>query len=296
MAGRPQLESENSYARKRHSSQSTSRAEEWHDHIALEEYLGTLDTPAAILFCGTEHNPHQSVLPPTSATSPSPPAAGHMGASRPRLVRVTSSAGSSWPTTYGSTGSSNSVSSPIPAQHADASPISRRADASTTLNQCRFVWGNRYMSVDIEEMLMNELQKAGLLQRAWSRSSRNSQIYTSASTGPSSRRRIEWKVTALRDGRYLTLIGQEERQDSIFEHEHQDAQTETSASLPKWLDVPGSSDEAQQHRKFFAAVDWASTPLGPIQQWSPSLVCMVNVCMSSPFPMLLSWGPEMILL
>jgi PAS domain S-box-containing protein len=42
--------------------------------------------------------------------------------------------------------------------------------------------------------------------------------------------------------------------------------------------------------------DWAGTPLGPISSWSETLVATVNLMLHSPFPTILSWGPEMVFL
>jgi PAS domain S-box-containing protein len=41
---------------------------------------------------------------------------------------------------------------------------------------------------------------------------------------------------------------------------------------------------------------WAATPLGPIEDWSDTLVATVNLMLHSPFPTILSWGPEMVFL
>jgi PAS domain S-box-containing protein len=41
---------------------------------------------------------------------------------------------------------------------------------------------------------------------------------------------------------------------------------------------------------------WAATPLGPIEEWSETLVATVNLMLHSPFPTILSWGPEMVFL
>ncbi|HEY5211608.1 MAG TPA: ATP-binding protein [Acidobacteriaceae bacterium] len=38
--------------------------------------------------------------------------------------------------------------------------------------------------------------------------------------------------------------------------------------------------------------DWGSTPLGPLEQWSDTLVSNVNQVLFSPIPAILSWGPE----
>src|SRR3984885_3390792 len=44
------------------------------------------------------------------------------------------------------------------------------------------------------------------------------------------------------------------------------------------------------------AFDWARTSLGPIEGWSETLLATVNLMLHSPFPTILSWGPEMVFL
>ncbi len=44
------------------------------------------------------------------------------------------------------------------------------------------------------------------------------------------------------------------------------------------------------------AYDWSSTPLGPIESWSPELITIVNLTLSSPSPARTMWGPEFILI
>ncbi|MGY1723966.1 PP2C family protein-serine/threonine phosphatase [Blastococcus sp. SYSU DS0533] len=41
--------------------------------------------------------------------------------------------------------------------------------------------------------------------------------------------------------------------------------------------------------------DWAGTPLGPQRDWSPTLRTAVSICLNSRFPMLLMWGPELVM-
>jgi PAS domain S-box-containing protein len=41
---------------------------------------------------------------------------------------------------------------------------------------------------------------------------------------------------------------------------------------------------------------WAETPLGPMEGWSETLLATVNLMLHSPFPTILSWGPEMVFL
>ena len=40
------------------------------------------------------------------------------------------------------------------------------------------------------------------------------------------------------------------------------------------------------------AMDWANTPLGPVEAWPQSLRTTVSLCLSSTFPILIAWGPE----
>jgi PAS domain S-box-containing protein len=56
--------------------------------------------------------------------------------------------------------------------------------------------------------------------------------------------------------------------------------------------INGSGELARRIRAF----DWTGTPLGPITSWSETLVTTVNLMLHSPFPTILSWGPEMVFL
>jgi serine phosphatase RsbU (regulator of sigma subunit)/anti-sigma regulatory factor (Ser/Thr protein kinase) len=44
--------------------------------------------------------------------------------------------------------------------------------------------------------------------------------------------------------------------------------------------------------RLMAEKDWASTSLGPVQDWPQSLRTTVNLCLSSRAPMMVVWGPE----
>ena len=46
----------------------------------------------------------------------------------------------------------------------------------------------------------------------------------------------------------------------------------------------------------FHRTDWSSTPLGPVESWPPNLRFLVDVCLSSRFPMLICWGPDLLML
>jgi signal transduction histidine kinase len=54
--------------------------------------------------------------------------------------------------------------------------------------------------------------------------------------------------------------------------------------------LEAGGDAGQQ----IAAHDWASTPLGPMQDWPPRLRVLVATMLRSSFAMLISWGPELI--
>ena len=45
-----------------------------------------------------------------------------------------------------------------------------------------------------------------------------------------------------------------------------------------------------------AAHDWAATPLGPRERWSPSLKLIVSTILASQFPMALRWGPQFVII
>ena len=66
---------------------------------------------------------------------------------------------------------------------------------------------------------------------------------------------------------------------------------ETSSAQIATL-ITGNAEMARLIR----AYDWARTPLGPITSWSETLVSTVNLMLHSPFPTILSWGPEMVFL
>ena len=56
--------------------------------------------------------------------------------------------------------------------------------------------------------------------------------------------------------------------------------------------IAGNGEMADRIR----AHNWAATLLGPIEYWSETLLATVNLMLHSPFPTILSWGPEMVFL
>jgi hypothetical protein len=44
--------------------------------------------------------------------------------------------------------------------------------------------------------------------------------------------------------------------------------------------------------RIMSSLDWAATPLGPVEAWPSSLRFAVRTVLASRFPMVLTWGPE----
>lgn len=61
-----------------------------------------------------------------------------------------------------------------------------------------------------------------------------------------------------------------------------------NGKLP-WL-PPGGGEMGERIRRF----DWASSPLGPMEQWPASLKTAVQIMLNSRYPMFVWWGPELI--
>ncbi|NWF73144.1 MAG: PAS domain-containing protein, partial [Nitrospirae bacterium] len=55
---------------------------------------------------------------------------------------------------------------------------------------------------------------------------------------------------------------------------------------------PGNSDLAGLMRK----IDWSQTPFGAVSTWPDSLKTAVAICLTSRFPMVLWWGPDLLML
>ncbi|KAF1831606.1 hypothetical protein BDW02DRAFT_600665 [Decorospora gaudefroyi] len=54
------------------------------------------------------------------------------------------------------------------------------------------------------------------------------------------------------------------------------------------------SPSLPKHIQFARSVDWASTPLGPIEYWSNDLRAMCNLIMASPHPAAMYWGEDLV--
>lgn len=73
--------------------------------------------------------------------------------------------------------------------------------------------------------------------------------------------------------------------------------------MPEQLDVRGQSKPVDdifssggEMGKLMQQIDWDSTPLGPTETWPQSLRTALSICLTSLFPMLIWWGPEMVML
>ncbi|KAH8679832.1 hypothetical protein BGZ60DRAFT_481319 [Tricladium varicosporioides] len=60
-----------------------------------------------------------------------------------------------------------------------------------------------------------------------------------------------------------------------------------------WTRLPMSA-ALPKHIQFARSIDWAATPLGPIEDWSFDLRAMCNLIMGSPHPAAMYWGDEYI--
>lgn len=49
-------------------------------------------------------------------------------------------------------------------------------------------------------------------------------------------------------------------------------------------------------RQFYKDVDWAATPVGPMEAWSPALRSAVDLALHTQFPATLLWGPDFVLI
>lgn len=60
--------------------------------------------------------------------------------------------------------------------------------------------------------------------------------------------------------------------------------------------MPDLFGSAGSLRPAYDAVDWAATPLGPVESWSTSLRAAVDLTLNSGFPITLLWGSKAVLL
>ena len=48
--------------------------------------------------------------------------------------------------------------------------------------------------------------------------------------------------------------------------------------------------------RLMRSIDWKSTPIGPVEAWPGTLATALSICLASRFPIVIGWGPELLLL
>lgn len=64
-----------------------------------------------------------------------------------------------------------------------------------------------------------------------------------------------------------------------------------SAALPRTYDFLSGGGEMGQ---LIRSIDWAKTPVGPVDQWPQSLRTAISIMLNAQFPMYIAWGSEFI--
>jgi PAS domain S-box-containing protein len=59
-----------------------------------------------------------------------------------------------------------------------------------------------------------------------------------------------------------------------------------------WTQIPIDDPNLPPHHRFARSIDWASTPLGPIETWPLELRIMSTMVLGSPHPAALYWGKD----
>ncbi|MGA0558855.1 ATP-binding protein [Larkinella sp. VNQ87] len=65
-------------------------------------------------------------------------------------------------------------------------------------------------------------------------------------------------------------------------------------SLPP--NTPGFLSDGGTMGALMRTIDWSATPIGPVEGWPQSLRTSVSTCLNSRFPILLWWGPSLVML
>ncbi|MEA5523372.1 hypothetical protein, partial [Limnoraphis robusta] len=64
-----------------------------------------------------------------------------------------------------------------------------------------------------------------------------------------------------------------------------------TGAAPAWLEAVAPDTEMG---RLVLAHDWASSPLGDPASWSTALRAAVSTCLTSRFPVLVVWGPDLV--
>ncbi|GAA2148598.1 response regulator receiver and ANTAR domain protein [Humibacillus xanthopallidus] len=57
-----------------------------------------------------------------------------------------------------------------------------------------------------------------------------------------------------------------------------------------------TSDHPGEMQELFSLTDWSATQLGPVESWPARLRTIVDICLSSRFPMLVCWGRDLVMI
>jgi signal transduction histidine kinase len=70
----------------------------------------------------------------------------------------------------------------------------------------------------------------------------------------------------------------------------------SNASFDYTLNTLPPASKTNAHVDYFRSVNWADTPLGPLESWSPDLRCIANMVLSNKCPTVLFWGDDVVML
>ncbi|KAK1752528.1 hypothetical protein QBC47DRAFT_59888 [Echria macrotheca] len=59
-----------------------------------------------------------------------------------------------------------------------------------------------------------------------------------------------------------------------------------------WTKIPLDDPNLSAHHRLARSIDWAATPLGPVEDWPADLRIMSNMIMGSPHPAAMYWGQD----
>jgi hypothetical protein len=187
---------------------------------------------------------------------------------------------------------------------------------SSSDGRIEIVWSNQLMTPGLQELI--SLSSIPAASYASEESVESREVVTEV-PGQTVGRQFRWNYVSLRGGQFWAISGMEEacgaspsvnrtlssavtKAESLMgpssEPEVSDVFVPSSlaADTFDWLSVVGRTPESRRFIDTFRNVDWSSGKLGPPISWNQSLLTMVNACLSSPFPVLLSWGSDMVLL
>ncbi|KAL7918131.1 hypothetical protein ACQKWADRAFT_304909 [Trichoderma austrokoningii] len=115
--------------------------------------------------------------------------------------------------------------------------------------------------------------------------------FGSAATAKPSIESVDTTLTTPATGTMESVYDVNRRHPDDFTN--QVLQSQPVRSTFDWTRIP-YNDNLPEHIKMAKSIDWASTPLGPMSEWSYNLRGMTNLIMASPNPTAMYWGPEFV--